>query len=456
MIKVMKFGGSSVADADAMRRVSGHVVRALANGDRIVVVVSALAQVTNQLTTLSWYSREQGKVNDELLLIVKQRHQLLAQQLIGKSLSAKNTLERVQLWLEQLFGNLKGELNALTEVDHNLDIISEERFSARMAQVLAYGELASSTLLHVFLLLSGVDNLWMDARSLIVTNDHWLQAVPDFDLIKNRVRDQLKGQLEHYTLVVVPGFMGGTVSGQTTLLGREGSDYSAAILAEALEADELQIWSDVDGVMGIDPRYDVAATVLSQLSYSQAGELATWGGKVLYPSTVEPVKRAGIPIGIFNSLIDGPVVAGTCISNQDNEQFWAVGGLLQPLVIRWQGSEDFQQFLAQLSAYNLELRGVFPLSGEFLIIAQDHHKPGGYQSNYRRLVTAYPAVEFSMDWDLVAVMGGSLNLAEQDLVDIAGAWLLPASDLAYSRVALVPRGHLEQILVDLYNRHNNG
>lgn len=454
MLKLLKFGGSSVADAVAMKRVAGHIMRVLAGGDKAVVVVSALAQVTNQLTTLSWHSREQQEVNDELWQKLKQRHQLLAQQLFDDENSkGQISIASISNWLDKLFNELKQELSALTKIDYSKKEEGERCFAAGMAQILAHGELASSVLLNFLLSAKGARSLWMDARKLIVTDDHWLQAKPDFSAVKERVQTFLKPQLANYDLVVVPGFMGGTAGGRTTLLGREGSDYSAAILAEALPADELEIWSDVDGVMGADPRCVDTPAILPQLSYDQAGELATWGGKILYPATVEPARRAAIPIGIFNSFVASSemVEAGTYINGSENQQIWAVGGLTRPLVMHWHGDgASARLFMMQLPNYNLELRGLFPLADGFLIIVQDHHRPSGAKGADYAWLLQYASLEFSLDWDLVAVISQDFQKAEQSLTTIEGAWLLPATGLAHSRVALVPAGRLERTLAILY------
>ncbi len=509
MIKVLKFGGSSVADAVAMQRVIAHIrsMRRASNlphtastpsdpPNQLVIVVSALAQVTNQLTALVWERRNSGVINYLQLQAMQRRHQTIVRELLialaqNHSLAApassysqtcSQIAKQLEHWLEQIFTELTQCLTDLaptasTPIAQNQLAASQSQqdptalFAQQMARILAHGELLSSTILHLALRVAGLPNTWLDSSDLIITNQCWLQATPDLAATQQQVTRLLQPALQRDGLVVVPGFMAGTAAGQITLLGREGSDYSAALLAEALHADQIQIWSDVDGIFAVDPRYCSATTTpLPYLSYDQAGELATWGGKILYPSTVAPAKRANIPIAMLNSF--QPAVAtstaasvGTYITNRANPDLWAVCGLVHPLILINNGTltkSALRTIITVLNDHNIEFRGMFPLQGRWLLIAKDHHRPqgDGQYADYAWLSQEL-RLELNLALQLVAVIAAPTKLAaaEQALSALPDTYLLPTIGLGlqHSRVALMtnPTADLTQILNHLYQVGEN-
>ena len=446
MIKVLKFGGSSVQDAEAINRVIEHILRALANDSKLVVVISALAKVTNQLTELCWHSFYKHEIALEPLLALKQRHQTLAAKLIFSA----NTLMHAQQWIEQFFHQLEQTLTKIARLCEQQD-----KLVYLMATALAAGELLSSSIVHLALLARGIENKWLDARRIIVTDQQWLQAVPQRALIKDHSLTLLDPMLATHNLIVVPGFIGGTVSGATTLLGREGSDYSAALLAEAAGASELQIWSDVAGVMDIDPKLNTNAKVISQLSYEQAGELAKWGGKILYPASVDPARRIKIPIKLFNSF-DAPNKAspGTIITNQDNQNLWAVTHLNSPLILFGETKYFNETLKRDLATHDFECRGILTQENGCYLIANDHGRPDGSLTpeDLTWLSRDYPNLTYSLDLDVVAIICSDEVLARQLFSKLPVQAVLTPNDTSFSHLALVARHKTASVLQSLYEK----
>ena len=290
-LHVLKFGGTSLASAERIGRVGQIVTRA--NEDaRVVVVVSAVGGVTNDLTDASALAAQ----GDEAYLAVLDRVIASHDELLA-SLVAEQDRERVQAayraWAEELEDRL-----------HGISLVRE--CTARtLDAVLAFGELVSSALLAATLRKSGMDAEACDARALIVTDDAFGSARVDREATAERVRGHFAAT---DTMQVVTGFIASSPDGETTTLGRGGSDYTAALLGADLSADRLEIWTDVDGVMSADPRLVPQAFPLAELSYEELMELSHFGAKVVFPPSVHPARERRIPLVIrntFNVEFDG-------------------------------------------------------------------------------------------------------------------------------------------------------
>jgi aspartate kinase len=271
---VMKFGGTSVEDAAAIDRSCSIV------GERIsrkpLVIVSALGGATNGLL-------EAGS--------------LAASGEVGKATEIINKLEGRHT---ELLPSTADEFARLRELLKALGAIGE--FSLRTQDLIAsYGEALSSLIFVDRLKRLGFDAVHIDARKCLVTDDHFGKAAPLMEPTAARLEEAARADLNAGKIVVMGGYIGATQSGVTTTLGRGGSDYSAAIAGAALNADEIQIWTDVDGMMTTDPRIVPGAWKVRDISFDEASELAYFGAKVLHPLTVLPAVEKNIPVFILNS-----------------------------------------------------------------------------------------------------------------------------------------------------------
>lgn len=295
---VMKFGGTSVESQQAVRRVAEIVKRHQQR--RPVVVVSAMGKTTNKLLEAAKEAAA-GRRDQALSAIDELRGQHLFHglALAGPASAEVDRYIRTHFdWLEEL---VKG-----------LSIVGE--LSPRsMDAVASVGERLSSLIVAYAFRSAGLSASHVDARRVIVTDDRFTQAQPVFDQTYARLKEQVAPLAEN-EIVVMGGFIGATEDGQTTTLGRGGSDYSAAIVGAGIDAQEIQIWTDVDGMLTADPRIIPGGHRVKSLSFAEAAEMAYFGAKVLHPATVAPAIEKNIPVAIFNSR--KPEVEGTRITLQ--------------------------------------------------------------------------------------------------------------------------------------------
>jgi len=288
---VMKFGGTSVADPDAINRLIGIVERQKAkstNGTAPVVVVSALAGVTDKLVAIAQLAEEgEGARAAAEIEALLERHLDVASAVTGASRA-------------KLLQEVRCEFQELTGLVHALAVLREVSPRSRDA-VHATGEIVSSRIAAAAFADRGVESVWLDARRVLVTDAEHTAAAPDMDATCERAQAMIAPEAAAGRVTVVGGFIGATASGVTSTLGRGGSDYSAAIFGACLDADEIQIWTDVDGMLTADPRIVAQPRVVPQLSFSEASELAYFGAKVLHPSTILPAVAKNIPVRILNS-----------------------------------------------------------------------------------------------------------------------------------------------------------
>jgi aspartate kinase len=282
---VMKFGGTSVEDAVAIDRSCGIVAQRISR--KPFVVVSALAGTTNGLLEAGRLAGER-KLEEALAIIAP--------------------LERRHI---ELLPSTATEFAALRELLRALSAIGE--LSARTRDLLAsYGEVLSSQIFTDRLCKLGHHAVHIDARQCIITDDSFGSAAPLFGIIRDNLQKTARPHLDAGRVVVMGGFIGSTEGGATTTLGRGASDYSAAIAGAALDAEEIQIWTDVDGLMTTDPRIVPGAWKVKETSFAEASELAYFGAKVLHPATVLPAVDKNIPVYILNSR--KPAGTGTRIT----------------------------------------------------------------------------------------------------------------------------------------------
>jgi aspartate kinase len=301
-LQVMKFGGTSVGNAECIAR-AAKIIEEGARQGRCVAVVSAMSGVTNRLI-------EAAKTAQA-----------------GNGAGASEAMEALRAQHEAALGSLVGREGERTGVRRKLDAVLAEgrRFcegtallrelSPRtMDAISSLGERLSAPLVSAALKELGLQSEAVEATELIVTDDFHGGAEPLMEQTRGKSQGRILPLLEKGIVPVVTGFLGATLEGELTTLGRGGSDYSATILGAALDADEVIIWTDVNGVLTADPRLVSEAQTIPEISYREAAELAYFGAKVLHPKTLRPVVQAGIPVWIRNSF--APEKSGTKITPQ--------------------------------------------------------------------------------------------------------------------------------------------
>ena len=298
---VQKFGGTSVADPDAIQRLI-HIVGTARerDGRGPAVVVSAMSGVTDSLLAIA-SAAGAGRIDDALSRLeqLRERHLSTAKSLAGKE--AKGALgEQITSHFDDLMALVRA-LGVLREVSpRTLDVVA------------ATGELLSSRIVVAALAEAGFPSEWVDARRAIITSADHTRAVPLASETDAALRATVLAAVEAGKVPVLGGFVGSTADGHTTTLGRGGSDYSGAIVGAGIGAREIQIWTDVDGMLTADPRVIASPRLVPQLSFAEAAELAYFGAKVLHPSTILPAVERNIPVRILNSR--KPDAAGTMIT----------------------------------------------------------------------------------------------------------------------------------------------
>lgn len=284
---VMKFGGTSVGCAESICRVS-QTVRARLRS-RPVVVVSALARVTDQLQRAGELSRA-GQLAEALDLIseMEQRHREIGQNLLPASV--RDASDRVLL---PAFHEARALLRAIAAIGELTPRTSD--------RLLGFGERWSSWLIAQVFQAQGIPAVHVDAANLVITDANYSHAVPQFELIESNVESRLLPLLKRGQLPVLGGFIGSTAEGIPTTLGRGGSDFTASIIGACVQAERIEIWTDVDGMMSADPRICPDAQNIDAISFQEAAELAHFGAKVLHPKTLQPAVDQGIPVLVLNS-----------------------------------------------------------------------------------------------------------------------------------------------------------
>ena len=285
---VMKFGGTSVEDAKSMRTVVEIVRKEQAQTP--IVVLSAISGATNILLK-SARTAQEGKLDDAILLLNElfDRHVTLMENLIDQ-----------RQMIQQLIASFKQRFEELRNLCRGIAILGELT-NRSLDAIASVGELLSSQILSAAIRGQGLPAEWVDARTFMITDNQFTSAVPQVDQIDIKAKEILAPLISAGKIIITQGFIGSNTKGTTTTLGRGGSDYSASIIGAALDAEEIQIWTDVDGVLTADPRIAPEAQKLRMISFREAAELAYFGAKVLHPSTIFPAVTKDIPVVVLNS-----------------------------------------------------------------------------------------------------------------------------------------------------------
>jgi aspartate kinase len=296
-MQVFKFGGASVKDAEGVKNVA-EVLKQFPN-QKIAVVVSAMGKTTNSLERLAkafFYKTENAEI---ILEEVKKYHLDICQHLFA------NSSHPIFIELENTFVELYWAIE--DEPTHSFDFEYD--------QIVSMGEVISTKIISAYLNDVGLANKWIDARGLIQTDNSYREGKVDFALTETLIKRDLLPVFNSFNSIVTQGFIGGTSENFTTTLGREGSDYTASILAYCLNADNVTIWKDVPGVLNADPKWFSHTKKIDQLSYHDAIELTYYGASVIHPKTIKPLQNKNIPLFVKSFL--QPKEEGTIIKDGD-------------------------------------------------------------------------------------------------------------------------------------------
>lgn len=294
-MKVLKFGGSSVANADNIQKVAAIVT---SNTEQQVVVVSALGGVTDALIKAGTLAEHTDEAYKDVLKELEKKHLDAARALLPVTHQSS------------CLSMIKQQFNELEEICNSVFYLKELSLRTK-DRIISFGELLSSKIITAFLQSKHVDVEWLDSRKLIKTNSHFGFAAVNFELTNQLITTTI--QALDKNIFLAPGFISSDSNNNTTTLGRGGSDYTAAIYASALNATSLEIWTDVSGMMTADPRWVPNAKPIERISYQEAMELSHFGAKVVYPPTIQPVRQKNIPTWVKNTF--APNDAGTVIDS---------------------------------------------------------------------------------------------------------------------------------------------
>ncbi|HTC00603.1 MAG TPA: bifunctional aspartate kinase/homoserine dehydrogenase I [Ferruginibacter sp.] len=308
-MQVLKFGGSSVANAINISKVA-DIVKNKSTSTKNIVVVSALGGITDTLLLCSSLAAKGDETYKQKLQEAEQRHLQTVKELIPITQQSS-----VLSWV-------KTTCNEIEDICNGIFLLGElsERTKDR---IVSYGELLSSQIIAAKLKAELGACEWVDARQVITTNSNFGSATVDFAVTNKKIADYFKASKSN--LFILPGFISADANGIGTTLGRGGSDYTAAILAGALNADVLEIWTDVSGMMTADPRLVKNVKIIPQISYQEAMELSHFGAKVIYPPTIQPVMSKGIPVWVKNTF--APQDAGTVIQQDATQNGTSIRGI---------------------------------------------------------------------------------------------------------------------------------
>jgi aspartate kinase len=289
-MKVFKFGGASVKDAEGVRNLKKVIDSS--EETNLLVVVSAMGKMTNHLESIVNAYLEKSNELDSLIADFREYHQSIMSQLFPNA-------------SHPIFGKVRGFYDKL---DNFLATNRSTKHAFVYDQVVCYGELISTSIISEYLSDEGLKNNWLDVRSCIVTDANFRDAKVDWESTQQRITENV----ERKGITITQGFLGSdTENNFTTTLGREGSDYTAAIFAYCLNAESVTIWKDVPGVLNADPRYFGNTRLLHNISYTEAIELAFYGASVIHPKTLQPMQRKEIPLFVKSFM--NPEDAGTCV-----------------------------------------------------------------------------------------------------------------------------------------------
>ena len=321
-MKVFKFGGASINTVERIKN-TARIIESF-KGEKLLIIISAMGKTTNALEKVVDAFFE-GRQEDALQLFeqVKQSH-----------LSTLKYLITIN-W-QQAENQLK---DFFTEVEWLLYDKPVREYDYYYDQIVCCGELLSTSLVSIYLNEAGIKNKWVDVRDIIRTDDNFRDAYIDWNYTRQKIKADIEPLFNDIDMVITQGFIGATDENESTTLGREGSDFSASIFANILDAEDQTIWKDVEGVMNADPKEFPDAVILDALSYREVVEMAYYGAQVIHPKTIKPLENKNIPLHVRCFL--NPALKGTTISNKPAPNLPPVIVLKKNQVLMKLSSKDF-------------------------------------------------------------------------------------------------------------------
>jgi aspartate kinase len=348
-MKVFKFGGASASTIDRIKHLPGIIK--LFSGEKILIVISAMGKTTNALEKVAeaFYDNKKEEAL-QLFHAVKQNHLTTSKYLLVKNYNA------TEKHLADLF----------TEVEWLLHDKPVREYDYYYDQIVCVGELLSTTILSSYLNEEGIHNKWIDVRDVFRTDDNFRDANIDWGYTENKVKENVLPLFNDVDIVITQGFIGSTDENESTTLGREGSDYSAAVFANMLNAESQTIWKDVEGVMNADPKQFPDAQFISELNYDEVIEMAFYGAQVIHPKTIKPLQNKGIPLYVKCFLDAG--LPGTIIHKKGIKN-------LPPIIVLKQ-----DQALVHLHSKDFSFVGEKPTADLYNLFSEIKIKPNLIQS----------------------------------------------------------------------------
>ena len=349
-MKVFKFGGASVNSIDRIKNLA-EIVHAYQSSP-LVIIVSAMGKTTNALEKVA-EAFYQGKREEaiQLFQVVKQQHLNTCKYLLVFKYNA---------CLEQLS-------DFFTEIEWLLHDKPVRTYDYYYDQIVCLGELLSSCIISHYLNEVNINNAWIDVRDCMRTNNNFRDADVDWEVTAEKIRLNVLGLMtEENNIVISQGYIGSTEDNESTTLGREGSDYSAAIFANVLDAESLSIWKDVDGVMNADPKTYPDAVLINELNYTEVIEMAYYGAQVIHPKTIKPLQNKQIPLYVKSFLNSD--LPGTIIHQKKNKN-------LPPIIVI-----KNNQALLELKTQDFSFVGEEPIIALYRLFKQLHIKPNLIQT----------------------------------------------------------------------------
>ncbi|MCH2083528.1 MAG: aspartate kinase [Saprospiraceae bacterium] len=324
-IRVFKFGGASLRDANNVKNVAS--ILAKYKEERIFIVVSAMGKTTNALEkVVESHAKRDGKTF-ELLEEIKQKHYELASQLFPEKHEVYNTIN-----------------DSFVEIEWAIEDEPHDNYDYMYDQIVSVGELVSSRIVAAYLNELNLPTQWLDARDVILTDDIFREGWVQWKDTQERADRIARPMMDKGGFVITQGFIGSTSENFTTTLGREGSDYTAAIFSYCLDAQDMSIWKDVPGVLTADPRIFDNVVKIDRLSYKEAIEMTYYGAKVIHPKTIKPIQNKSIPLYV-KSFID-PDGEGTYISSEIEDNYPAMVAVERDQALMLISTKDFS-FVAE-------------------------------------------------------------------------------------------------------------
>ncbi|MGB3080114.1 MAG: bifunctional aspartate kinase/homoserine dehydrogenase I [Saprospiraceae bacterium] len=444
---VMKFGGTSVGNAERIHQLV-EIVRRRSHEGPLVVVVSAMSGITNLLEEACTKAANKNEAYHSTLDTIIRRHEeCIASFPFSAAMSA------------ELINQIREPLNRLGIICRGLSLVGDLTMKTK-AHIMSFGELLSSRIIRAAMESDGLNAELIDSRELIVTDNQFLSARVDFEETNKRIRKYIDPSKKIY---IAPGYVSRSDTGESTTLGRGGSDYTAAIFAGALDASRLEIWTDVNGMLSADPRLVRETITIPTMSYEEAMELSYFGAKVIYPPTIQPAMTRQIPIIILNSF--DPDHPGTTISDHPDQSSHFVKGLtcIQDIVlVTLTGSGMIgvpgvaQRLFQALSEANINILFITQSSSEhticFAINRQDDsiakkamEKTYAFEINLGKI----DPIHMEYDLALVAVVGDGMR----ERAGIAGKLFSLLGENGIN-IRAIAQGSTERNISFVVNQHN--